>query len=177
MKKVMLIFFALLACTVAKAEIIGGGGYTGGRQSSIENRVSELERIVYDLHQRISILENGGSSRPPKFQEVSCMATAEAYFNVYLGKGRTGIEAEANALQACASSLSASLCKKVTCDEPNRTNIRGAFCTVTAKAYNSVHKGEGATLMEAEYNARKTCEKALSGSLCNNNNPVRCETF
>lgn len=176
MKKVMLVFLTLLACTVAKAEIIGGGGYTGGRQN-LENRVSELERIVYDLHQRISTLENGGSSRPPRFQEVSCMVTAEAYYNVYLGKGRTSLEAEANALQTCGSALNGSLCKKVTCDDSARTNIRGAICTVTAKAYNNVYKGEGATLMEAEYNARKSCEKALNGSLCSNSNPVRCETF
>lgn len=175
MKKVMLVFLTLLACTVAKAEIIGGGGYTGGRQN-LENRVSELERIVYDLHQRISTLENGGS-RPPRFQEISCMVTADAYNNVYLGKGRTRLDAETTALQACANSLNASVCKKVVCDDSNRTNIRGAVCVVTAKAYNNVYKGEGTTLIEAEYKARKACETSLNGSVCNSNNPVRCETF
>lgn len=167
MKRIVLVFCALLVCTVANAQSRG----------SLENRVSELERVVYDLHLRISQLE-GNNTRPLFDRQVTCMVTAGTYNTVHLGKARTRVEAEANAIQACtAATYNASFCKQVKCDDQqDNSRIRGAVCTVTAGTYNTIHKGEGPTLLEAEYNARQACTKATyNGSFCTAQ--ARCEAY
>lgn len=170
----------LLVSSISFAEIRPGPGGGGYGSSDVIQRVLDLERTVYDLNRRVTDLERQSSGRPDPYQpkDVACMAVADSYYTAFLGKGRTRIEAEAAALQSCQTKLNAMFCKKVTCDDQQQNrNIRGAVCVLSAASYNTTFKGEGASLLEAEYNARNACQSKLNAMFCNNNVPVRCDTY
>ncbi|MNJ93304.1 hypothetical protein D3C87_109830 [compost metagenome] len=170
MKKALLVFVILHAVSMlAHAQSRNPG-------RDLESRVNYLERTVYDLNQRLQRLEGGGG-RPAPYTEVSCMATADTYYGVFFGKARTRIEAETIALQACSASHNPIFCKKTVCDDQNPSYINGAVCTVTSSTYNTIHKGEGKSLLEAEYKARKDCQSKHHANFCNNGPQARCETF
>jgi hypothetical protein len=182
MKKTIIAFLSLV--------VLSSGAFAQNRPGSmdLERRVRNLENIVYDLSDRLARLESGGRPgpnpypptyppAPPVQREVSCLVIADGYYSTFFAKGRTQIDAETSALQACGRAVNASFCKKARCEDNSGPLVNGAVCALTAKGYNSTYKGEGSSKMEAEYNARQACEKSINASFCNNGVDVRCETY
>ena len=87
------------------------------------------------------------------------------------------MEAEAAARESCAKSVHASYCQAVVkCSDPRQERpIAGAICMLTDAGYQKIFKGEGKSLIEAEYNARKQCGDSVHASYCTS--AIRCETF
>nr|BFD60118.1 hypothetical protein CKG001_22250 [Bdellovibrio sp. CKG001] len=145
----------------------------------LETRVYQLEANLSQINQRLANLEYG--QRPPPFpepaQEVACLITDTGYNKVFLGKGRIKIEAEAAAREACGKSVHPSYCQAaVKCSDPRQERpIAGAICMLTDTGYQKTFKGEGKSLIEAEYNARKQCGDSVHASYCVG--AVRCDTF
>lgn len=174
----------LIGAVISLVVLCSSGASAQNRPGSmdLERRVRTLENIVYDLNDRLARLENNRPnpyppSYPPAPREVSCLVIADGYYTSFFAKGRTQIDAETSALQACGRSVNASFCKKARCEDNSGPLVNGAVCALTAKGYNSTFKGEGTSKMEAEYNARQACEKSVNASFCNNGVDVRCETY
>lgn len=146
----------------------------------LETRVNQLEGIISNINQRVSNLEYGQRPQPypePVAQEVACMLTDTGYSKVFLGKGRIKLEAEAAVRESCGKAVHASYCQAaVKCSEPRGDRpIQGAICVLTDTGYNKTFKGEGKSLIEAEFQARSQCGSQVHPSYCLAN--VRCDTF
>ncbi|KHD87028.1 MAG: hypothetical protein OM95_16570 [Bdellovibrio sp. ArHS] len=145
----------------------------------LESKVNQLESLVYGLHQRVTSLEYQRPTPPPPPVpvEMACMITDSGYGKVFLGKGRTKLEAEAQAKEQCGNSVHASYCNtNLKCSDPNQDRAtQGAICVVTDSGYGKTFKGEARTLLEAEFNARKACNESVHASYCNAK--ARCDTF
>ncbi|AFY02167.1 hypothetical protein [Bdellovibrio bacteriovorus] len=146
----------------------------------LETRVNQLEGVISQINQRVSNLEYNQRPEPyppPAALEVACMITDSGYSKVFLGKGRIKLEAEASAREACGKGVHASYCQgAVKCSDPRTERpIAGAICMLTDSGYGKTFKGEGKSLVEAEFNARKSCGDQVHPSYCVPN--VRCDTF
>ncbi|KYG60420.1 hypothetical protein [Bdellovibrio bacteriovorus] len=146
----------------------------------LETKVSQLEGLIYNLNQRVSNLEYQNPPMPPPpppIVEVACMTTDTGYNKVFLGKGRTKLEAEAKAKESCGNSVNAVYCNgSVKCSDPAQDRLtQGALCVLTDTGYNKIFRGEGRSPVEAEYNARKACGNSVNPVYCTAS--VRCETF
>lgn len=169
--KNLLVAILLLVSSIASADIIRGGGFDNRGRNDDSQRVRELEKQVADLNQRLVRCED---SNRPVFKDVTCMVSSDMN-SFFIGKGHTEIDAKAAALQSCQNSINAMFCKNVRCDNPQETSrIRGATCMLTSDM-NTVYKGEGSSLLEAEYNVRKTCSSSVNGMFCKRN--VECQTY
>ncbi|HWU42776.1 MAG TPA: hypothetical protein VN132_05030 [Bdellovibrio sp.] len=188
MKKIVVALLVLASC-VARADIRPGfgpgpGPGPGGYGPDVNQRISELERVVYELNRRVTDLERSSRPNPyppppPVVRDITCMVTADFFNTVFLGKGRTRLDAEVTVLQNCAAGTNANSCKreKVICDDQQPRNYEGATCVITAKFFNTLFKAQGPSLIEAEYNVRKACQDKANPSSCNVDNQVRCETY
>jgi hypothetical protein len=83
-------------------EIIIGGD----RRDRTESRVERLERAVRQLQNRVNFLEEevytrGGRVRPQR--GYVCSLKDDLHGEIFVGRGRSLIEAEASAQQACIS--------------------------------------------------------------------------
>ncbi|CAE80350.1 hypothetical protein predicted by Glimmer/Critica [Bdellovibrio bacteriovorus HD100] len=145
----------------------------------LETRVNQLEGIISQINQRVSNLEYNQRPEPypPVAAEVACMVTDTGYSKVFLGKGRIKLEAEAAAREACGKAVHSSYCQgAVKCSDPRQDRpIAGAICMLTDTGYAKTFKGEGKSLIEAEYNTRKQCGDQVHPSYCVGS--IRCETF
>ncbi|KYG60419.1 hypothetical protein AZI85_13200 [Bdellovibrio bacteriovorus] len=157
----------------------------GDRESEririLESKVQQLESLIYNLNQRVSNLEYRGTPTlpppPVPASEVACMITDSGYGKVFLGKGRTKLEAEAKAKEVCGANVHATYCNNtLKCSDPVQDRvIQGAICVITDSGYGKTFKGEAKSVLEAEYNARKACNNAVHATYCNTN--ARCDTF
>ncbi|WP_374000213.1 hypothetical protein [Bdellovibrio bacteriovorus] len=145
----------------------------------LETRVYQLESNLSQINQRLANLEYG--QRPQPFpepaREVACMVTDTGYNKVFLGKGRIKLEAEAAAREACGKAVNSVYCNATAkCSDPQKdANIRGAICVLTDTGYNKTFKGEGRSLIEAEFAARSACGSSVNAVYCMAS--PRCETF
>lgn len=164
----------------------GAGAQSTGRDSErirvLESKVSQLEGYMAHLNQRLSNLEY--NQRPPvpppppsQNQEVACLITDSGYKQVFIGKGRVRLEAEAAVRQACGSGTHPSYCTgAVKCSDPRQDPyMRGAICMMTDTGYKKTFKAEAKSLMEAEYAVRKACGDGTHPTYCQSE--PQCETF
>lgn len=176
----------LMAASNAKAQIrpgapIGGGGATEERVRILESRVGQLEASLYQINQRLAAVESNQRPQPYPYPtqptEQACLLTDSLVYKVSLGKGRTRLEAEANARTACASNVHASYCQAaVKCTDERDAQIRqGAICILKDTLLSKTYKGEAKTFIEAEFQARKACGESVHGSYCKAD--VRCEAY
>lgn len=145
----------------------------------LESRVNQLEGVLAHLHQRVSNLEYSQRPEPfppPVAQEVACMLTDTGFSKVFLGKGRVKLEAEAAAREACGKTVHPSYCQAaVKCSDPRQERpINGAICVLTDTGYSRTFKGEGKSLVEAEFKTRKACGESVHPSYCTST--IRCES-
>ncbi|MDG0816045.1 hypothetical protein [Bdellovibrio svalbardensis] len=156
-----------------------GYGNNEERVRVLETRVGQLEYSLYQINQRLAALET--SQRPQPYptqpQEMACMVVDSLVYRASLGKGRTKLEAEANARQACASSVHSSYCQTAAkCSDERDLQVRqGVMCVLKDTLVSRTYKGEAKTFVEAEYQARKVCAESVHGSYCRAE--VRCEAF
>lgn len=147
----------------------------------LETRVNQLEGVIANINQRVSNLEYNRRPdpypQPPEQQEVICTMIDRIYSKVFIGRGRVRLEAEADVRTSCSASIHASYCQEaVKCSDPMKDPfVRGAICTLTDTAYSKTFKGEAKSVLEAEYNTRKTCGNQVHPSYCTG--PIRCETY
>lgn len=152
---------------------------TAERIRVLESRVYQLESVIVQMNQRINALEYGQRPFPypqtPIQSEIACMIIDSGHSKSYLGKGRTQIEAEANAREACGKSTHSSYCTTTAkCDERNQL-VDGATCMLVDSGHSKTFKGDGKSLVEAEYKARKSCSDSVHAVYCKTN--VRCDTY
>lgn len=180
----------LLGATAANAEIVpgrpgGGGGYNNGgnteeRVRGLEARVGQLEANLSQLNQRLSALERPAPypGQPVQPLEQACMITDSLMNKVSLGKGRTRLEAEANARQACSGQTAAMYCQTAAkCTDPQRESQvrRGVMCVLGDTLMNKTYKGDAKSFIEAEYQVRKACSDSVAAMYCKAD--VRCEAY
>lgn len=179
----------LLGAAAANAEIvpgrppIGGGGYNGGnteeRVRGLEARVGQLEANLSQLNQRLSALERPAPyPAPVQPIEQACMITDSLMSKVTLGKGRTRLEAEANARQACSSGIAATYCNTAAkCTDPQReAQVRqGVMCVLVDTLMSRTYKADAKSFLDAEYQARKSCQDSIAATYCKAD--VRCEAY
>ena len=179
-------FALLLGATTAQAQIVpgrpGAGGQTEERVRSLEARVGQLEANLYQMNQRLVNLEQ--TQRPPQYPQYPTQATEQACLIMdtlvsrsFMGKGRTRIEAEANARQSCAGSVSSTYCNAAAkcTDEREQTVRQGVICVLKDSLVSRTYKGDGKSFIEAEYNARKSCNDSVSSTYCKAE--IRCEAY
>lgn len=152
----------------------------GDRIRVLEQRVQQLENIISSIHQRVSNLEYNRRPDPypePVAQESICMLIDTGYSKVFLGRGRLKLEAEAEVREACGKAVHSSYCQgAMKCNDPHSDRrINGAMCVLTDTGYSKTFRGEGKSLIEAEYAARKTCGEAVHASYCVG--AIRCEAL
>lgn len=152
----------------------------GERIRVLEQRVQQLEDIISNIHQRVSNLEYNRRPDPypePAMQESACMLVDTGYNKVFLGKGRLRLEAEAEVRQACSKVVHASYCQgAIKCNDPRTDRPSNtAMCVLIDTGYSKTFKGEGKTLIEAEYRARKSCGDNVHSSYCVG--AIRCEAL
>ncbi len=162
-----------------------GAQSTGGRDSEririLETKVNQLEGYMAHLNQRLSDLEYNQRPPvpppPPAAQEVMCLITDSGYKQVFMGKGRVRLEAEAAARQACGSGTHPTYCTgAIKCSDPRQDPyVRGAICMITDTGYKKTFKAEGKTVIEAEYAVRKACGSGTHPTYCQHE--ASCETF
>lgn len=151
----------------------------GDRIRALEQRVQQLEDIIYSLNQRLSNLEYNRRPDPyptPGAQESVCTLIDTGYNKVFLGKGRVKLEAEAAVRESCSKTVHPSYCQgAIKCNDPQARWVNGAMCVLTDTGYSKTFKGEAKTLIEAEYNTRKACGDSVHPSYCVG--AIRCESF
>jgi len=149
------------------------------RVRMLENRVNQLESLINQLHQRVSNLEYNQRPQPypEPLQEVACLIEDTGYNKVFLGKGRTRLEAEAVVRELCSRETHPTYCQaQPKCSNPREERgINGALCVMTDTGYSKTFKAEGKSLIEAEFNVRKACGSGTHPSYCKG--PIRCESF
>ena len=149
------------------------------RIRQLESRVTQLEGFLNQLHQRVSNLEYNQRPEPypPVSSEVVCLITDSGYSKVFLGRGRMALEAEAAAREVCGRETHPSYCQaSMKCSDPRKDQpINGAVCVITDSGYQKTFKGEGKSLVEAEYKVRKSCGDSVHPSYCTGS--VRCDSY
>ncbi len=170
-------FVLLMGASTASAQVRPGND--SERVRILESRVGQLESSLYQINQRLTMLES--SQRPQPYptqpQEMACMVVDTLVYKASLGKGRTRLEAEANARQACASSVHSSYCQAaVKCTDERDAQVRqGVMCVLQDTLISRTYKGDAKTYVEAEFQARKSCSESVHGSYCRAD--VRCEAY
>lgn len=158
--------------------------YDRARIDRLERAVNRLESLTLSLERRITDLErsNGGapwpSPQPPPSVEngVSCLVIDTGFSRTFLGKGRTAIQAEAEAKKSCEKSVNAGYCNgKVKCAQIDRI-YSGFTCVVTDTGFNRTFTGDGRDAVEAEAKAKIDCQSKVNPGYCGNA-PVRCEGY
>ncbi|MCB0347772.1 MAG: hypothetical protein KDD37_03010 [Bdellovibrionales bacterium] len=149
----------------------------------LERSVSDLQRDVDRLNRRLSrveqYLENGnGVPGPSPAVVYSCMVVDSGHTKTFLGVGSSQLDAEFQAKSECGNTVNAVYCTsgKIKCDNnlDMDRRARGAVCLVTDSGHNRQFRGEGATLIAAEANAKIACQKSVNAVYCGNAS-ARCE--
>jgi hypothetical protein len=167
----------------------GAQGSDLRRIQILEREVDRLQRHVLNLDDRLRRLEGGGYlppgdgrpwPNPPGNHNVlhACMIVESGFATTYLGTGRTQIDAEYNAVQSCNKGSMSSNCvgsrRLLKCDNNFDNRSRGYVCTVQVKGFGGVYRGEGATAVMAEANAKMACQKNTMAINCGHTT-ARCE--
>lgn len=175
-------FFLFIASTLLLASAAHSQIRRGpqDRIDYLENRVQQLEYMLPQLNQRLAALEARNRPQPhpgSPSREMTCMIEDTLIYKVFLAKGRTLMEAEANVRQACGARMHSSYCQaKLKCSGDRDYEVRqGVLCMLNDTLISRTYKGEGKSFIEAEYNARLACTEKTHGSFCRS--AVRCEAF
>lgn len=135
--------------------------------SNLEQRVQYLEDSIRRHEFRLNQIEKGGY-QPPSDEGVACIVVDSGYNKVFLGKGRTNLQAETEARQNCGKGVHPSYCSSaVRCDDgKGNPRARGYYCVVKDSGYGKVFSGEADNIIEAEYNAKFACQSAVNATYC-----------
>lgn len=183
LKKALAVISMLVIVPQAFAD--RGGDYVRVNVNlNLDQRVYELERVIGYMDQRIRNLEDIVASRPPMpppppvAAGYTCMLVDSGYSKTFYGKGRTALEAEFEAKQACSKEVSSSYCQKATKCSSGQADpyVKGYMCVLTDSGYGKIFKGEGSDAVEAEAKVKQSCQSAVSGTYCGNVQP-RCEAI
>jgi len=105
---------------------------------------------------------------------VACLLGDNFRGDVFLGKGRVTIEAEQAARASCARNSSASYCSsEVRCSDIRES--QPSICVIKDSFRGDSFKGEGESVLEAEFNARRACSSNSSASYCSQK--VTCQSY
>ncbi len=134
----------------------------------LEQRVQYLEDTIRQHEFRLNQIEKGGQQPPPIFVGYACLLVDTGYSKVFLGKARTSLQAETEARQECGKAVHPNYCSAaVRCnDGKSEPWVRGYYCVVKDTGYGKVFSGEAENIIEAEYNAKAACQKAVHPSYC-----------
>ena len=155
-------------------------------QPAIEQEVQRLQKRLRRMNQRLVAVEefldqmNGYPPAPPMEHESVCMMVDSGYKKVFIGKGKSQLDAEFEANQLCAKSTHPTYCGSqalLKCDSTSDSpNVSGYVCVVQDSGYKKYFRAEGKTKVEAEALAKQACQKATHPTYCGKETP-RCEAM
>jgi hypothetical protein len=167
---------AIFSLTFSSVGFADGGHdhHGGGNDYSVERRLNDLQRQIDDLSQSLRRLERRvddlivGPPAPPVDRIDVCMVTDGLYKRAYLGVGRTKMDAEYAARNACQTALSSfpqycgASSSQIKCDD-NYASYGGNYtCMLSDDLYHKMYRGSGRTAVEATAKAVQSCQSSLS---------------